>query len=271
MEQMGSDESQSGVIQRIADDVLSVGVREHGLLLVHSSLRTLGHVPGGPETAIQGFLRALGPKGTLLMPALSYEHVLPARPYFDVRRTPSNVGVIPEFFRTRSGTRRSVHPTHSVCGVGPLTHVLLGDHLLDSTPCGPHSPFHLLPQHEGQILMLGCGLRPNTSMHAIEELVEPPYLFGPPLSYQLVLNDGRVLDKTYIQHDFIGWRQRYDRVGEILDEYGLKRGSVLAADVFLIEAPAMWDAVLKTMRQDPLHFVDRSGPRTQVGEGQTRS
>lgn len=254
--------SESDVIRHIADDALSVGVREHGLLLVHSSLRALGYVPGGPEAAIQGLLRALGPKGTLLMPALSYEHVLPARPYFDVRQTPSNVGAIPEFFRTRPGTQRSVHPTHSVCGVGPLTDVLLGDHLLDSTPCGPNSPFHLLPQYEGQILMLGCGLWPNTSMHAIEELVEPPYLFGPPLSYQLVLDDGRMLDKTYIRHDFYGWRQRYDRVEGILDEGALKRGSVLAAKVFLIESQAMWDAVLKTMRQDPLHFVDRSGPHT---------
>jgi aminoglycoside 3-N-acetyltransferase len=245
-------------IQRIADDLLSAGVREGGVLLVHSSFRSLGHVPGGPETVIRGLLRALGPDGTLLMPALSYEHVLPTRPYFDVRQTPSNVGAIPEFFRTRPGTRRSVHPTHSVCGAGPLADVLLEDHLLDSTPCGPHSPFRLLPDHGGQILMLGCGLRPNTSMHAIEELVEPPYLFGPPLSYQLVLDDGRVLDKVYIQHDFVGWAQRYDRVGQVLDEGGLKRGSVLAAGVFLIEAPAMWDAVLATMRHDPLHFVDRS-------------
>jgi aminoglycoside 3-N-acetyltransferase len=252
----------SDAVQRIADDVLSVGVREGGLLLVHSSLRALGNVPGGPETVILGLLRALGPKGTLLMPALTYEHVRSAHPYFDVRQTPSNVGAIPEFFRTRPGTRRSVHPTHSVCGVGPLTDVLLGDHLLDSTPCGPHSPFHLLPQHEGQILMLGCGLRPNTSMHAIEELVEPPYLFAPPLSYQLVLDDGRALDRTYIRHNFMGWRQRYDRVEEVLDEDALKRDSVLAAQVFLIESLAMWDAVLKTMRQDPLHFVDRSEPCT---------
>ena len=40
--------------------------------------------------------------------------------------------------------------------------------------------------------MLGCGLQPNTSMHAIEEMVKPPYLFGPPLTYHLVLADGKV-------------------------------------------------------------------------------
>ena len=43
--------------------------------------------------------------------------------------------------------------------------------------------------------MLGCGLAPNTSMHAIEELVAPPYLFGEPLVYTMVLEDGTRMDR----------------------------------------------------------------------------
>jgi aminoglycoside 3-N-acetyltransferase len=118
---------QRQVARRMADELLSVGVRQGGVLLVHSSLSAMGHVIGGAETVIQGLLEALGPEGTLLMPALSYEIVTPERSTFDVRRTPSNVGIIPEYFRTRPGTRRSVHPTHSACGVGPLTQATLED------------------------------------------------------------------------------------------------------------------------------------------------
>ena len=247
------------VVRRIAENLLSVGLRRGGVLLVHSSLSSMGtgQIPGGPETVIQGLLEALGPEGTLLMPALSYEYVLPTRPYFDVHQTPSNVGAIPEFFRTRAGTQRSVHPTHSVCGVGPAVDALLDQHLSDSTPCGQHSPFRRLRDHAGQILMLGCGLWPNTSMHGIEELVEPPYLWGPPLSYRLVLADGRRVDKVYQQHGFMGWTQRYDRVGGLLDGTGIRRGSVLAAEAFLMEATAMWEAALAALRRDPLYFVDR--------------
>jgi aminoglycoside 3-N-acetyltransferase len=250
-------ESVADVVRRIADDLSGVGVRQGGVLLVHSSLRALGHVPGGAETVILGLLDALGSGGTLLMPALSYDHVTRTHPVFDVRRTPSNVGAIPEFFRTRPGTRRSVHPTHSVCGVGPLTDALLADHHLDSTPCGSHSPFHYLPDCGGQLLMLGCGLQPNTSMHAIEEMVKPPYLFGPPLTYHLVLADGQVQSKTHLRHAFAGWVQRYDRVAPLLDGNDLRSGSVLAADVFLIEVLALWDAALAALRQDCFYFVDK--------------
>ena len=217
-------------------------------------------MPGGAETVVQGLLDALGPDGTLLMPALSYHGVTPEQPSFDVRLTPSNVGALPEYFRTRPGTLRSVHPTHSVCGVGRLAAELLERHIEDRTPCGPRSPFHLLPEYDGQILMLGCGLRPNTSMHAVEELVEPPYLFGGTLAYRLVGWDWGVTEAIYRVHGFRGWRQRYDRVADVLGEPGLRRGRVLAADVDLIETTALWEAALTALHRDPLCFVERREP-----------
>ena len=227
------------------------------MLLVHSSLSAMGRVPGGPETVIQGLLRAIGPDGTLLMPGLSYEHVTPKQPYFDINRTPSNVGAIPEAFRRRAGTRRSMHPTHSVCAVGKRAAELLNGHARDSTPCGPNSPFHRLPTVGGQILMLGCGLRPSTSMHAIEELAQPPYLFGDALTYTLVDAQGRSSQKTYTVHDFDGWGQRYDRIGLVLDAPAVRQGQVLEAGVHLLEARSLWNRALKALVEDALYFVDR--------------
>lgn len=242
---------------QIANDLLSLGVRPGGALMVHSSLRSLGPVEAGAETVIQGLLAALGKAGTLLMPALTYERVTPNNPYFDVRLTASNVGIIPETFRLRAGTQRSIHPTHSVCAVGPLTAALLEPHLEDSTPCGPHSPFHCLPEYNGQILMLGCGLEPDTSMHAIEELVLPPYLYDPPIEYQLVLQDGSAIRKTYIPHNFHGWAQRYDRVEAILGSPGLRKGQVLQAEAWLIEAEALREVALAALKRDPCCFVEK--------------
>jgi hypothetical protein len=38
--------------------------------MAHTSFKALGPVPRGIETVVQGFLLAIGPEGTLLMPAL---------------------------------------------------------------------------------------------------------------------------------------------------------------------------------------------------------
>jgi aminoglycoside 3-N-acetyltransferase len=240
---------------RIARDLRALGVQEGDVLLVHSSLSSMGYVPGGAETVVRGLLEALGNSGTLLMPALTYEHVTSRDPVFDVRRTPSNVGAITEYFRTRAGTRRSLHPTHSVCAVGVWADMLLRDHELDRTPCGPHSPFHRLRRCDGKLLMLGCGLRPNTSMHAIEEMVDPPYLFGGSLSYHLIDWDGQAQDRTYLVHGFNGYRQRYERIAEHLAPPDLVEGPVLEATVHLIDVPALWDAALAAYRDNPLTFV----------------
>ncbi len=249
----------SDFINQFANDLHKLGLRSGGVLLVHASLRSLGAVPGGAETVIEGLLAALEKEGTLLMPALTYETVTSQNPVFDVDATPSCVGALPEYFRTRPGTRRSLHPTHSVCAVGSLAEELLEPHQWDSTPCGPNSPFRRLPDFEGQILMLGCGLRPNTSMHAIEELVEPPYLFRSPLAYTLRDENRRVVQKEYIRHDFSGWEQRYDRVADILPAPALQTGNVAAATSYLIKASALRDAALKTLRKNPLFFVEKNG------------
>lgn len=237
--------------------LLALGVRPGGVLLVHSSLKALGPHAGGPAAVIEGLRRALGPDGTLLMPALSYATVTAAQPVFDLLRTPSCVGVIPETFRRAPGVRRSLHPTHSVCAVGPLTGDLLNAHASDRTPCGPASPFRRLQQLGGQILMLGCGLAPNTSMHAIEELVAPPYLFGEPLVYTMVLEDGTRTDRRYTPHDFAGWEQRYDRIEGLLGSPDLRVGNVLGARCHLLEAASLWERALEALRADPLAFVER--------------
>ncbi|GAJ01780.1 unnamed protein product, partial [marine sediment metagenome] len=178
-------------------------------------------------------------------------------PAFDALVTPSNVGAIPEHFRTRPGTLRSVHPTHSVCGVGMRAAELLADHHLDSTPVGPHSPFRRLRDVGGQLLMLGCGLGPNTSIHGIEELVEPDYLFSETTEFTLIHADLRQTTMLCRRHDFGGWVQRYERIGPLLEGGGMTVGKVLAATVHLIDAKAMWQAGLAAIKRNPLFFVDR--------------
>ncbi len=244
----------------IAENLSDLGVEKGNVVLLHSSYKSLGLLVGGPQTVINGFLAALGPEGTLLMPALSYEYVNEANPFFDVKKTPSNVGAIPEHFRKMPGVRRSLHPTHSVCGFGKFAKELLSKHYLDDTPGGKNSPYSLLQEYDGQILLLGCGLEPNTSMHAIEELSEPDYLFGKRVEYELVDYSGLKTRMIYRQHNFSGWKQRYDRVENILTKNELRKGKVLAADCYAIEAPALWDKAASKLRQDPHYFVDAIAP-----------
>ncbi len=240
----------------MVEELARLGVGPGAVIMVHSSLKAFGIADLTPETVIGALRRAVGESGTVLMPALSYEQEPPD--IHETLRTRSNVGVIPETFRLREGTIRSVHPTHSVCGAGPLAESLLAAHEDDSTPCGPHSPFRRILDLDAKIVMLGCGLRPNTTMHAVEELAPPPYLFGDELVYTITPPDGIPYEKTYRTHGFDGWIQRYDRIADLDDGSLLVSGHVLDGPVQVIDTRTLKRLARAVLRRRPLHFVDRS-------------
>ena len=239
--------------ERIAEDLRTLGVRPGGLLLVHSSYKSLGSDVGGLDAVFAGLRLALGEEGTLLFPALSYMSVGREQPVFNVRTTPCCVGALPEAFRHLPGVVRSLHPTHSVCAQGPRAEELTQGHESDCTPCGAQSPFRRLTERGGQILLLGCGMLPNTTMHTIEELADAPYLFEPePLEYTLIGYDGR--DQKAVHQRHAHFPQHFDRVREPLLGHGLQEGQVLQAQCYLFEADALRECALAMLKQDPYAF-----------------
>lgn len=246
----------NGVATLVAD-LRAAGVRPDRPLLVHTSLRSLGPLPCGLSGLMEALREAVA-DSTLLVPALSYDLVDWSDPVFSVREAATCIGAFPEFARKLGDARRSYHLTHSVCAFGIDADAFVCDHHLDDTPGGPRSPFRRLVERGGSILMLGCGLRPNTTMHSVEEIVEPPYLFAPGITrYRIVVDEGAVLHASTRRHGFRDVVQRYDRIGELLSYPELRRSTVGSATTYLIDAAAMAEMAVEAMRTDPFFFVDR--------------
>ena len=53
----------------LAGDLRALGIGAGDVLLVHSSLRSLGWVSGGALAVVQALLDVLGPAGTLVVPS----------------------------------------------------------------------------------------------------------------------------------------------------------------------------------------------------------
>lgn len=247
----------NGFAKKIAEDARALGVRKGSVLLVHSSFRSL-RTPGVcAEDVIGGLLAALGDEGTLVLPALSYKYCGKGKSLtFDVRNTPSNVGYLPEFFRTSyPGVRRSLCPTHSCCAVGADRDFLLDGHSLDDTPAGPNSPFRRVMELDGSILFIGCTTRYNTSMHAVEELSRPDYLFGERLTYRMLREDGSETEQSCFAHDFRNVAQEYDRIEPLLPGDALRKGNILGAHCDLLRCVPMWETADAYYRKDPHYFI----------------
>jgi aminoglycoside 3-N-acetyltransferase len=140
---------------------------------------------------IQVLVRADGPRGTLLMPTLSSAASAVAyarkRPVFNPARTPSSVGIVTEVFRRRDDVQRSLHPTHSVAGIGEEAYDFLAGHHLAESPCGRGTPYHRLIERDGKVVLLNAGFGALTLYHCIEELIEPLLPFSPFTEERFVL------------------------------------------------------------------------------------
>src|SRR5687767_3614283 len=138
-------------VARLVAHLQRLGVDPGATLLVHTSLRALGWVCGAEQAVIEALTLALGPAGTLVMPAFSTQLTDPATwrappvpeawwptiresmPAFDPVLTGTRgLGRVAESFRRAPGARRSAHPHDSFAARGPAAAALLADHPLES-------------------------------------------------------------------------------------------------------------------------------------------
>jgi aminoglycoside 3-N-acetyltransferase len=150
------------------------------ILMVHSSISDMQPMyQGAAGDLLNLLLRLAGPERTLAMPAFFFGSAeLYNRDYyrkharFDVRRTPSQMGLVTEMFRRWPGVTRSLHPTHSVCALGPLANELSASHHLSPWACGELSPFGVMGRRKTAIVGLGTEyFRALTQVHAMEEIL----------------------------------------------------------------------------------------------------
>lgn len=164
------------------DDFLAaldeLGVHSGDTLFVHSSGDFLKYMNGGLGTVINHLMERIGPEGTLLMPAFPIEGMAVdelKKGEFDIRRTPSRMGLLTEIFRRKCRTVRSLHPTHSVCAIGPNADYLTRDHHRSEWVFGSTSPFRRLEEFDGKILLIGVGVEVLTHVHVVEDAMKESF------------------------------------------------------------------------------------------------
>ncbi|MER6071271.1 AAC(3) family N-acetyltransferase [Streptomyces sp. NPDC001817] len=244
----------------LATQLRLLGVETGEILLVHSSLSSLGWVNGGPVAVVQGLLDALGPSGTLVVPAQSadlsdpalwgrppvprewWDRIRATMPPYDPLITPTRgVGVIPETVRTWPGALRSAHPHTSFAALGPQAREITDGHAPDCR-LGERSPLARLERLGARVLLLGAGYHACTAFHLAEYRIPAPLVdVGRPAPG----GGWETVREVSITSD------RFDELGHDFErDRPVVRGKVGAADARLFPVP---DAVAYAERWLPLH------------------
>ena len=214
---------------------IEAGLRDLGLsagdiVLVHSSLSSLGHVEGGARAVVEAFLAVLGPAGTLAVPTFG------------------SFGAISDLVRDHVNAVASLHPMASVAAIGSRAEEICRDHWKAETAHGEGTPYMRMADLGGYVCLLGVDEDRNTTLHAVEELLRLPYLTTTD-EVTFPTPEGEI---TRSWDFFPGPHRDFIGLDRLLRQRGiLNLGRIGSAAVRLMRSREVIDCLLDVGREDP--------------------
>ena len=246
--------------QDIIAGLRSLGLCPGDIVMVHSSLSSMGFLVGGADTVIDALLDVIGPAGTLAMPTLCQKDKERRFETWNIATSPSDVGRITETFRLRPDVVRSDHATHSVAALGPKAVELTVGHKTSGGRPGPWgpaafghgSPWEKFYEWNVRYVFLGVTMRVNTMRHLIQSRIVEDCLNR--------VGESRPALEERVQ----GWRNpgvwpNYDdtKMEARLTELGLIRFATIgAATARLLQARDLVDHSRRILESEPDRWFD---------------
>jgi aminoglycoside 3-N-acetyltransferase len=185
--------------------------------------RTLSEHNTTPQVVFDSFLDAVGPTGTLLFPLFNFDFTKGTP--FDIRNTPSQMGVLTKTARLYPGAVRSGHPVYSFAVIGPQAEKFDVDNF---SGYDSDSPFAMLRELDGKIAVLDLSdLNSMTFYHHIEEMHKVNYRYHKEFSGEYTDANGVSSNRTYglfVRDLERGVLTDVNDMGELLWEQGLYSG-----------------------------------------------
>lgn len=158
------------VLSNLVNDLHKMGFDGTECVMIHSSCKSIGYDANDILDTLIEFFKY----GNLIMPTHTWGIINENNPIYDVKNTPSNLGILNNLFLKRDGVIRSHHPTHSVAIRGNASFALLANEVYANTPCTPHGFYDKLREYNAYVLLIGVGNERNTFIHSVEEVLNVP-------------------------------------------------------------------------------------------------
>jgi len=189
------------IVTLLAEHWHTCGVEQGDILLVHSNITKLLFIiykkygfKATPQTIYDSLLYALGDEGTLVLPLFNFD--FPQTKFFDIRNTPSQMGVLTEMGRNDPKSVRTGHPIYSFSIVGKQATEF--KNIDNYSGYGADSPFAKILELDGKIAIIGLTDQETmTSYHFIEEQTLVDYRYFKEFNGTYINNKGESTEKVY--------------------------------------------------------------------------
>ena len=232
-----------------------LGLTNGDVLLVHSSYKSFGGVEGGPQTVIDALRSILTEEGTLIVPTFNYDFCN-GKP-FDVKKTPSKMGIISELVRTNSNSKRTLDPVFSFTILGKHRDYLAN--LRNDHSFGPNSIFAKLRELDAKIMIIGLAYNESmTFFHHIEETQGCDYRYFKEFRGSITdyddEQDGKIV--LFVRDIERGVQNAVDKMGLIMEQEGIvKKTTIGESEIKLMKANDVYQRTVEEMKKNPYILI----------------
>lgn len=153
---------------------------EGKIVLMHSSLRSIGSVEGGAEGLLDILIQHFTQNGGLFCVPTHTWHNLEKDITLDYKSPDHCLGAFSKVAILDGRGIRSLNPTHSMVVFGDQARALdfVKDELEVETPTEPKSCYGKIINSGGLILLVGVNHQKNTVLHTVDEMLSVPNRMG---------------------------------------------------------------------------------------------
>lgn len=233
-------------------DFQKLGLTSGDILLVHSSYKSFGGVEGGPQTVIDALRSILTEQGTLIVPTFNYDFC-DGKPY-DIKKTPSKMGIISELVRIDSNSKRTLDPVFSFAILGKHRDYLTS--LKNEHSFGPDSIFAKLRELDAKIMIIGLAYNESmTFFHHIEETQGCDYRYfkefrGSVTGYDNVERNEKII--LFVRDIERGIQNSVDKMGLIMEQEGIVKNITIGeSTIKLMKVNDVYQRTVEEMKKNP--------------------
>ena len=245
--------------QELIKDLKSMGIRKGDVLFVHSSLSSIGLVEGGADTVVEALIESVGKEGLIIVPTLSWSF-LGNYFAFNPKKTPSRVGEITNALLKRKDAFRSEHPTHSIGAVGKGAEELVKGHT--GSTFAKDSPYGKYVRLNAKIIFIGTGIGCNTTLHAVEDWLDLPYLTTERAIVERTDGREEIVKVTKSPSGCRDFYKKDSKIEKVFKESGIiKEGKLGNADVIMMKARDVVNTTIREIEKGKLDILLCDNPK----------
>jgi aminoglycoside N3'-acetyltransferase len=168
----------------VADVLADLGLKSGDVVLVHAGAFALSELAdrptsllGATEALHAGFMKVLGPEGTVAAPGYFYNYARFGEPYI-VEKSPPDaaLGMYPRFLFSQPNIKRSLNPLANLLALGSSAETIC-EHR-SAYGYGHNSPWERLLELDAYCVCFGASFQATTFAHHVETVVGVPHLYN---------------------------------------------------------------------------------------------